>query len=43
MFIMFIETVIDKFLDVVIGEFVVVATCCYHWRHVAGNSNGAVV
>jgi len=43
MFIRFIETAIDKFLDVAIGEFVAVATCCYQWQQVATNRNKAVV
>jgi len=43
MFIMFIETAINKFPDVAIGEFVAVATCCYECQQVATNRNKVVV
>jgi hypothetical protein len=40
---MFIERAGEKFPDVATREFVNVATCFYQQRHVAANSNGAVV
>jgi hypothetical protein len=43
MFITFIETAVEKFLNVEIRKFVDAATCCYQWQHVAANSNEAVV